>query len=46
VKFHFPIFDQEEISPNAKNITADFVDFISYMASNKILKEKNFTVWK
>lgn len=46
VKFHFPIFDQEEVSSNAKNITTDFVDFISYMASNKILKEKNFTVWK
>lgn len=46
VKFHFPILEQAETPSSAKNITSEFVDFISYMASNKVLKEKNFTVWK
>jgi hypothetical protein len=38
--------EQTEVPANAKNITSEFVDFISYLASNKILKEKNFTIWK
>lgn len=45
-QFYFPILEQEETPENAVNITWEFVDFLAYMASLKILKEKNFTIWK
>lgn len=40
-----PIFEKEKIK-NEVDVTEDFLEYISELAVSRILKEKNFVIWK